>query len=62
MNLVGKEQQIEIRIPAVPNFYGLLMQCKLQEGIDYQPEFVRIIESLPKPPAKEETKLSTAET
>jgi len=50
MNLVGKEQQIEIKIPAVPNFYGLLTQCKLQEqGTDYQPEFLGIIEGLPKP-------------
>lgn len=60
MNLVGKEQQIEIRIPAVPNFYGLLMQCKLQEGVDYQPEFLGIVKDLPKPEEKE-TKAEEAE-
>lgn len=48
MNLVGKEQQIEVKIPAVPNFYGLVMQCRLQDGVDYQPEFLGIVESLPK--------------
>lgn len=54
MNLVGKEQQIEIRIPSAPNFYGLLMQCKLQEGVDYQPEFLGIVKDLPKPEEKTE--------
>lgn len=62
MNLVGKEQQIEIRIPSVPNFYGLLMQCKLQEGVDYQPEFLGIIKDLPKPEEKtEETEAAAKE-
>jgi DNA polymerase III sliding clamp (beta) subunit (PCNA family) len=46
MNLVGKEQQVEVKLPAVPNFYGIVMQCKLQEGADYQPEFLGIVGGL----------------
>jgi hypothetical protein len=54
MSLVGKEQAIEVSIPAAPNFYSLIMQCKLKEGTDYQPEFTGIIDALPTPEPEEE--------
>ena len=53
MNLVGKEKQVEVKIPGVPHFYGLVMQCKLDPDTDYQPEFLAIVENLPEPPAKD---------
>jgi hypothetical protein len=46
MHLVGKEQQVEVRILGEDNFYGLVMQCKLDEEMEYQPEFVSIVEEL----------------
>lgn len=56
MNLVGKDSQIEIRLPSVPNFYGLVMPCKIeQEGEDYQPEFLGIVKDLPKDEPEEQT-------
>lgn len=48
MNLVGKEAQVEVKIKGLPTFYGLIMQCKLDESIEYQPEFVQIVNDLPK--------------
>jgi len=53
MNLVGAEKQVEVKIPSVPNFYGLIMQLRLDEGTEYQPEFLGIVESLTPPPAPE---------
>lgn len=53
MNLVGKEQQVEVKIPGLDHFYGLVMQCKLDESVDYQPEFVSIVNDLPPPPEPE---------
>ncbi len=47
MNLVGKEQQIEVKIIGRANFYGLVMQCKLDESVDYQPEFLAISKAFP---------------
>jgi len=47
MNLVGKEQQIEVKLSGVDNFYGLLMQCKLDEAVNYQPEFLAIVKDIP---------------
>ncbi len=52
MNLVGKDRQVEVKIPQVPYFYGLVMQCKVDEAVDYQPEFLGIVEDLPKPLAE----------
>jgi hypothetical protein len=49
MNLVGREQQVEVKLKSLPNFYGLVMQCKLDDSVEYQPEFVAIVDSLPKP-------------
>jgi len=46
MNLVGADHQVEIKLPAVPNFYGLIMQLRLDEGTEYQPEFFGIIADL----------------
>lgn len=50
MNLVGKEKAIEIKMPRKPNFYGLLMQCRLEDIDDYQPDFLGIMEELEKAP------------
>jgi hypothetical protein len=49
MNLVGKEQQVEVKLQGLPQFYGLVMQCKLNTDIEYQPEFLAIAEAFPKP-------------
>lgn len=54
MNLVGKEGAVEVRIPAVPNFYGLVMQCKLNEDTEYQPEFLHIVKDFPSEKPKED--------
>lgn len=49
MNLVGKESQVEVKLAGLPNFYGLVMQCKLDDSVEYQPEFTQIVKDLPKP-------------
>lgn len=49
MALVGKESAIEIKLAGHPSFYGLVMQCKLEEGTEYQPEFLGIVKDMPKP-------------
>lgn len=54
MNLVGKEQQVEVKLKALPNFYGLVMQCKLDESIEYQPEFVAIVDQFTKEESSDE--------
>lgn len=59
MNLVGKEAQVEVKIKSLPTFYGLVMQCKLDDSLEYQPEFVQIVNDLPK---EEETAAVTQET
>jgi hypothetical protein len=46
MNLVGKEQQVEVKIMRAPNFYGLIMQCKLEEVDNYQPDFLSIMKDV----------------
>lgn len=56
MNLVGKEQQIELRISGCPQFYGLLMQCKLDESLEYQPEFIAVSDYFEKEAIKTEEK------
>jgi len=48
MNLVGKEQCVEVRLTACAQFYGLVMQCKLDDSIEYQPEFLKIVEGFQK--------------
>lgn len=53
MSLVGKEQQIEVKIPSLENFYGLIMQCKIEESVEYQPEFLHIVKDLPKPEVRD---------
>lgn len=42
MNLVGDEKCVEVIINGCENFYGILMQCRLDEDADYQPEFITI--------------------
>jgi hypothetical protein len=54
MNLIGKEKSVEVKINGVDNFYGLVMQCKLNENVNYQPEFLEIISAIPKPEPKEQ--------
>lgn len=52
MNLVGPDSCVEVHINGMNNFYGIVMQTKLNEGVDYQPEFLKIVEGLtpePKP-------------
>jgi hypothetical protein len=53
MNLVGKEAAVEVKIIGAENFYGLVMQCKCDNSVEYQPEFVSVVKDLPKP--EEET-------
>jgi hypothetical protein len=60
LHLVGKEQQIEVKLDGLANFYGLVMQCKLEE-VDYQPEFTQIIEQLPAPEKAEAEPAETEE-
>ena len=57
MSLVGKNSAVEVKIPSLSNFYGLVMQCEADEEIEYQPEFVSIVKDFPKAeePPKEET-------
>ncbi len=54
MNLVGKEQSIEVKLAGINSFYGLLMQCKIDESIEYQPEFLGIVKDFPKEDDKRE--------
>jgi hypothetical protein len=65
MNLVGKEGAIELKLSGLPAFYGLLMQCKLQDEVEYQPEFLDIVRDLPARPESQaeepEEDLSAAE-
>lgn len=49
MSLVGKDSAIEIVIPGVPNFYGLFMPVKTDDSTEFQPEFLGIVEGMPKP-------------
>ena len=49
MSLVGKDSAIEIAIPGVPNFYGLFMPVRADDNTEFQPEFLGIVEGLPKP-------------
>lgn len=61
MALVGKDQVIEIVIPGVPNFYGLFMPVKADDSTEFQPEFLGIVEGLPKPEPKPEPEPETVE-
>lgn len=55
MNLVGKDSAVEVKMPSVGTFYGLVMPCKLlSEGTEYQPEFVTIMDQVPAKHADEE--------
>jgi hypothetical protein len=50
MNLVGSESMVEVRISGVDNFYSLLCQTRINQELEYQPEFVSIINQLPQQP------------
>jgi DNA polymerase III sliding clamp (beta) subunit (PCNA family) len=54
MNLVGEEGQIEVHLHGLQNFYGLIMPCRIDEEVEFQPEFLKIIEQLPQPPEKDD--------
>lgn len=60
MNLVGKEQSVEVKLAGIPNFYGLLMQCKVDENAEYQPEFLNIVKQFDEEKESEEQSTSTA--
>lgn len=65
MNLVGKEGAIEVKLSGLPAFYGLIMQCKLQDEVEYQPEFLAIVRDLPvktEEPEEEDDVETEAET
>jgi hypothetical protein len=65
MNLIGKEAAIEVRLCSLPSFYGLIMPCKADESIDYQPEFLQVSKLFPPPKPDEEkpmVKSATEET
>ena len=49
MNLLGEGKGVEVKINTLDNFYGLVMPCKVDEEVDYQPEFVSITSKLPEP-------------
>jgi len=59
MALVGKDSAIEVKLIGRPNFYGLVMQCKLQDGTEYQPEFLGIVKDMPKTEPQAEKKTET---
>lgn len=47
MNLVGKDSAVEVKLARADYFYGLVMPCKVDEDVDYQPEFLNIVKDLP---------------
>lgn len=49
MSLGGDGKAIEVKLSGVENFYGCIMPCKADDSVEYQPEFVKIIEALPEP-------------
>ncbi len=51
--ITGKDKVIEIAIPGVPNFYGIFMPVKADDTTEFQPEFLGIVEGLPKKPEEE---------
>jgi hypothetical protein len=53
MNLVGKEQAIEVRLYSLPQFYGIIMPCKVDDSVDYQPEFLQVAKMFPVPETAE---------
>ena len=48
MSLVGKESAIEVKLIGRPTFYSIVMQTRLEEGTEYQPEFLGITKDFPK--------------
>ena len=49
MNLVGKEQAIEVRLFSLPQFYGIIMPCKVDDSVEFQPEFLQVAKMFPEP-------------
>jgi hypothetical protein len=50
MHMVGPDKAVEVKISQLDGVYGMIMPCKLDADVNYQPEFVRIVESLPQKP------------
>ncbi len=50
MQLVSKDGIISVAMARLPNFFGLIMPCKADESIDYQPEFATITEMFKQAP------------
>jgi hypothetical protein len=53
VNLIGKEQALEVRIEVRPQFYGVLMPAKVDEDREFQPEFLELIGFTPDEPEPE---------
>lgn len=47
-NIVDTDQKIEVKLSTLDNFYGLLMPCRLDTTIEFQPEFLGIAKMFPK--------------
>lgn len=54
--IVGKDKAIEVKLAGYDGFYGLVMPCRLQDDVNYQPEFLGIVEDLPKQETNTDTK------
>lgn len=54
MNIVSKDGAIEVKLDRIPNFYGLLMQSKMDNSVEFQPEFLEIVKQFAKPEETEE--------
>ncbi len=54
MDIVGREGAVQVQLSGLRNFYGLIMQCKLQDEVEYQPEFLEIVRDLPAPSTQQE--------
>lgn len=64
MNLVGQDSAVEVKLARAAYFYGLVMPCKTDAAVDYQPEFLNIVTDLPTTQsvvAQGESTVSTAE-
>lgn len=53
MSLTGEGHAIEVKLAGVSNFYGLIMPCRADESVDYQPEFLQITKQIEQPEPEE---------
>lgn len=47
MDIVGREGAVQVHLSGLRHFYALIMQCKLDDTVEYQPEFIDIVRDLP---------------